>query len=62
MVSRRDRPEALRTESGICGSTNAETDATLLPLSDDVALVLGVEFLAKWLPNGRTKYCFIPII
>lgn len=36
----------------------------MLPLSDDVALVFGdvAEFFTNWIPSGRTKYCFIPII
>ncbi len=57
------------TASGINGSVMYDVDA-MLPLSDEVALVLGdvvklfVELftLLHCNPTGLTKYCFIPII
>lgn len=45
MVSLKDRPDELSTASAI-GDSIVELDVTL-PLSEDVALVFGVEFFAK---------------
>lgn len=71
ITSQRDLPADCIILSGINGSVY-DVEA-MLPLSDEVVLVfdddVAVDFdtlllllLLHCNPNGRTKYCFIPII